>query len=182
MRLIGLDPSMRSSGVAVFGRGLLVAADRILIQRDAIAAITARCRAMAVAVLDWVEAPRGDTDGDTDGWDLATEYPQAYAPGRRGAGPPGDLIPMGLVIGGVAARCPGSVHQYLPGQWTGQLAKTLKGDPRGSPRGERIWSRLDGGERAVAAGCLQHDAWDAIGIGLHHLGRLAPRRGKKPGT
>jgi len=204
-RLIGLDPSMVSPGVAEVRDRRLVRAARLRMSGDAHTTIldasprlspddlfhrltriapsmtdalsdAARCRATASAILDWVYSGQGLD------WDLVTETPQVYAPGRRGAGPPNDLIPMALVIGGVALACPGQVSEYHPGQWTGQLAKSRAGDPRDSPRGARIWSRLDEGEREVAAGCLQHDAWDAIGVLLHHLGRLAPRRGRKPCT
>ena len=47
----------------------------------------------------------------------------------------------------------------------------------------RVAKRLSPAERhfldqaAGAAGAAAHNVWDAVGIGLHHLGRLRPERG-----
>lgn len=176
-RLISLDPSIQSCGVADWIEGCLTRVARISLPIRDDAGLLDRGVEMAAAVLEWVRAgaPRPR-------WHLISEYPQAYAPGRAGGGPARDLIPMALVIGAVASRCPGEVSEVLPGTWTGGTPKVRSGDPREAPRGVRIWSRLDETERAIAASCLQHDAWDAIGIGLWCLGRFGRRRGQKPGA
>lgn len=166
--LVSVDPSIRSTGRALWIDGVLTHVERWrTVGGDA---VTPAERARSVA--RWLPT--------AERWDLAIELPQVYAPGK-GGGPARDLISVALVVGACAAVCPGEVSTYEPRTWIGALPKATSGDPRESPRGARIWSRLTEAEREVALGVLQHDAWDAIGIGLHHLGRFARRRGRSPG-
>lgn len=168
--LVSVDPSIRSTGVALWRAGLL---DHVRRWRPLVGATPAQ-RAHSVA--GWVVCSVG-----RETWDLAIELSQVYAPGK-GGGPARDLISVTLVVGACAAVCPGEVTTYEPRAWIGSLPKATAGDPRESPRGARIWSRLGDAEREVAVELLQHDVWDAIGIGLHHLGRFTRRRGSTGGV
>lgn len=67
-----------------------------------------------------------------------------------------------------------NVFSYLPSEWKGQMTKAACH--------HRIQSRLSDAELRVwfeaeaRHGSLVHNVWDAVGIGLHHRGRLKPRR------
>lgn len=53
--------------------------------------------------------------------------------------------------------------KYRPGQWKGNVPK--------APHHRRLARELSEEERAIAPPAKDHDAWDAIGIGLYALGR-----------
>lgn len=109
---------------------------------------------------------------------LVWEWPHVYQRERSHADP-ADLLALAAVGGAVAAVAeslwPGLVVKTVePGEWSGQVPKNKTGDPWASPRGRRIHERLTATERALVP--RSHDALDAVGIGLHALGRFAPRR------
>lgn len=128
--------------------------------------IGARCLAMARRVLTCCNA------GVTE---LAFEWPQVYR-GAKSKGDPNDLPGLAGVGMAVAGMLPGLelVRSPTPAQWSGQLPKSTTGDPWASPRGQRVRSRLSPAELGLVQ--AQHDAIDAVAIGLWALGRLAPRR------
>lgn len=105
------------------------------------------------------------------------EWPQIYRLGQS-KGDPNDLPPLAAVVAAVAERveCPlGWLASPLPREWIGQLKKSKKaGEEWKSPRGRLIWGLLGEDERAViaAAGKIDHDQVDGLGIGLWSLGRL----------
>lgn len=102
------------------------------------------------------------------------ERPQIYA-ASRSKGDPNNLIGLAGVGASIAALCsPIEVLTPTPAQWCGQLPKTTKGSAMTSPRAIRIMSRLDAAERLRVPD--QHDVVDAVGLGLHALGRLEIRR------
>jgi hypothetical protein len=169
--LLSLDPSIRSCGVALFRRGILVAAKRLT--RATSAACTGeRAAAMALDVLAWLVDVRADPSC------IAHEWPQIYR-ATKSKGDPNDLIAMAGVATGVATglrvaaaarnRCV-EIVSYEPDEWCGQLPKVTKGDPWASPRGQRIASRLQPEERLHVP--AQHDVLDGVGIGLKALERF----------
>lgn len=174
--LLAVDPSINAPGVALFRDGVLHAAVALkptvgLVDR------AARCSAVAYEILDWYlgQVGGGICAGTTHAsLTLAVEWPQVYTAGKS-KGDPNDLIGLAGVCSAVAAVCRAPrVLSYLPGDWC-KLPKVYKhGDAFVSIRGERIMSRLSSAERALVP--RSHDAVDAVGIGLHALGRLAPRR------
>lgn len=97
---------------------------------------------------------------------FVSEYPQVY-PGRHGPDP-ADLIQLAGVVGAVAARIPAREYVgYLPRQWKGNVAKTVFT--------ARIETRLTPEDWQKYEPCpesLKHNVTDAVGLGLHHLGRL----------
>lgn len=166
--LVAIDPSITSSGVAAFVGGRLLWAKRIKVKRSK-EDVALRSLTMASAIVEAVGSP------DV----IAFERPQIYQSGK-GEGDPNDL-PALLAIGVATAAIlrPRELVSYYPREWAGQLKKTKSGDCRESPRAIRIHSRLESeGEIAVwsALRPSDHDVIDAIGIGLHHLGRLERRR------
>jgi hypothetical protein len=95
------------------------------------------------------------------------ERPQVYTVGK---GDPNDLVPLAGIGAAFASRFD-RFKWYLPKEWKGQL-------PKGIAFEKRILDRLDTLEIAeiIPAGSLTHNIYDAIGIGLHHLGRFQRRR------
>lgn len=163
--LLAVDPSIRSAGVALFLEGRLWQAATIK-RSGTDDDLVERCRAMARRVFEWADGSRVD--------ELALEWPQIYR-ATRSKGDPNDLPALAGVCAAVAALYTlVPVRSYTPAEWAGQLPKsTLKRDTLTSPRTLRIASRLTPKECAILKGA-GHDAIDAVGIGLHHLGRLAP--------
>lgn len=174
--LLAVDPSIRSPGAALFRAGKLVAAARIKFSIDTKLNDAERCLAAADAVAQWANQIGAKPDA------IAFEWPQVYT-AAKSKGNPNDLIPMAgvdlaLATGFTIAAAMRKVRLQLlsckPAEWIGQLPKTTRGSAKSSPRAARIMSRLDPGELSVVPD--QHDAIDAIGIGLHFLGRLGVRR------
>ena len=105
------------------------------------------------------------------------EWPQVYRLGQS-KGDPNDLPPLAGVVVGVATlvECPlGWLASPFPREWIGQIKKSKKaGEEWKSPRGRLIWSLLGDDEKEViaAAGKIDHDQVDGLGLGLWGLGRL----------
>lgn len=100
--------------------------------------------------------------------ELAIELPQVYV-ASRSKGDPNDLINLAMLVGYLAASFK-NFSLYKPHAWKGQVPKDIMED--------RITKRLDAKEQANlerVPKSLAHNMIDAIGIGLHHLGRLKDR-------
>ena len=174
--LLALDPGKRRHGdrrrcgAALFVDGLLLAAshvDALVVEGDP---ELAACVRQALAVRAWVVGALG---ADLAVHEVASEWPRVY-PGPRQEGDQNDLPPLAGVACAVGALFPGAVlHSYDARTWKGgAVDKRVMND--------RVWERLSAEERARVArlprGGLSHDCLDAVGVGLHHLGRLARRR------
>lgn len=174
--VLALDPSYGGScGVAAFRDGrLTVAGDvspRMYGTREADDPVV-RALNVARAVIKWGEcnAVRPAV--------LACEWPQIYR-ATKSKGDPNQIVPLAAVVQAVAtlqwANNPQiKIVSYKPAEWAGQLPKDTK-NPKSSPRGLRILSKLESSEVTIWS-ALGHDAIDAVGIGLHYLGRLTPHR------
>lgn len=168
-RLLAVDPGIRGCGFSFFNDGRLVAAAYVKsIERRGNRAHEAVQMARSVLdVFKYTEAPN----------ELAVEWPQVYA-SRIRAGvtkeDPNDLLALTAVDAAIAALLNVPVTSYFPAEWKGQLTKEACR--------QRIETRLSDDELRTAdaaareAKSLDHNMWDAIGIGLHHLGRFARRR------
>lgn len=180
--LLVIDPSIRCCGVAIFRDGDLVdtTAVREPHGRTKLPAIQ-RCLDMAHRVTCWC---LGKCRPD----EIASEWPKIYAPGK-GKGDPTKTIPglSGVAVGVAVdvaaepalARLHGGdlkCYSYLPDEWVQGTKKNTKGDPFDSARARRIAKRLRPEELEVWGRIKTHDEIDAVGIGLHHLGRFKPRR------
>ncbi len=162
--LVALDPGIRGCGVACFTDGVLDRAGYVKSPARS-GNSAAECIAMARAVESFYEGEASE---------VAVEWPQVYASTRDKD--PNDL----LALCGVDTACAvvlapnGRVVTYRPREWKGQLKKEACHF--------RLRSRLSPEEALVLAEAetlaksMAHNMLDAVGIGLHHLGRLAPRR------
>ena len=99
------------------------------------------------------------------------EVPQVYTQ-RKQKGDPNDLITVALnagAFGMFAAMCSGcgaEIIEYRPHQWKGQAPKDVAI--------KRFQKRLSNEERdrvEKVAKSLQHNVWDAVGLGLYDGGR-----------
>lgn len=175
--LVALDPGLRECGVAVFDLDsgeLLAAGMPTNPERKARGLATWSRMAGGVAefVSTFLEPLRAA--GVAVSVTVACECPQVYTAGKS-KGDPNDLIELAGVVGRVAGELRAtSERSFLPREWKG----TLDGDVMV----ERIKARLasDRNEhlrvQLPRAQDKHHNVWDAVGIGLHVVGRLAPRK------
>ncbi len=169
MKLLALDPGIRGCGVALFTEGRLVACDYVknpVTKGDDFDAILAMGRAVL---------------GRLQGYgpfDLIAEYPRVYL-AAKSKGDNNDLLPL-VGVGAVVATFANSAVRVYPASWKGQLPKDVCH--------ARIRSRLDAAELVILeaaakrAKSLAHNMIDAVGIGLHHLGRFAPKKAWETAT
>jgi hypothetical protein len=102
----------------------------------------------------------------------ALEVPQVYQ-GSKQLGDPDDLLQLAGVVGAIASLgFRGSVDGVAPREWKG----TIKPDIVIA----RVQAILTPEETArvelPTAKGLQHNVWDAVGIGLYTVGRYPPKR------
>lgn len=100
---------------------------------------------------------------------VVVERPQVYR-ASRSKGDPNDLIPLAMVIGGVAQGFGAPVIAPTPQDWAGATKKSETGDPWRSGRGELVQQALSGEERKLCEST--HDAIDACMMGLVTLRRI----------
>ncbi|WP_141592263.1 hypothetical protein [Myxococcus sp. AB056] len=175
--LVALDPGLRECGVALFDLDsgeLLAAGMPTNAERKArgLAAWSRMAGGVAAFVSSFLEPLRAA--GVVVSVTVASECPQVYTAGKS-KGDPNDLIELAGVVGRVVGELSAtSERSFLPREWKG----TLDGDVMV----ERIKARL--GERPQEHLRVQlpraqdkhHNVWDAVGIGLYVVGRLAPRK------
>ena len=160
--LLAVDPGIRGCGAAMFTAGVLTRAAYVK-SPVATGNTASAARAMGHAVAEWAKGP---IDA------LALEWPRVYATrireGKSDADP-NDLLGLAAVDAAIAmvlAYTP--VECFAPSDWKGQMKK--------GPCHARIRGRLSDGELVVMEGVsppsLAHNVWDAVGIGLHRLGRF----------
>ncbi len=173
--LLAIDPSVRSSGVALFHvlEGKLLAAGRVTTKNDGGDDESWRWLYMARTIQRWVDSmcAVGSLTG------IVFERPQIYR-ASKSKGDPNDLIGLAgvamAVVGLFSQSLLVDVASYTPAEWCGALPKATRGSAKASPRAKRILSRLSDRELALVPD--QHDVIDAVGVGLHRLGRLEPIR------
>lgn len=186
MRLLAVDPSVRSCGVATFtDDGLLIHATRITSDMGTSEEIGLRCIAMAAKIRRGLAAVRFEPEA------IVWEWPKIYTVGKS-KGDPNDLVPMAAVGTSLATMLISSVNHIFtpePHDWIGSIpkqcpkckrtpgartCKVCQGSAWRTPRGSLIELSLHEHERGRVPD--QHDAIDAVGIGLWKLKRLALRR------
>lgn len=170
--LLAVDPGARACGAAAFEDGVLVAAAWVRVPADPDGPARApAAAAAALAVARWSVGRHVQ--------EVAVEWPQVYASrvraGARG-GDPNDLLPLAGAAAAVAALRGGArCSAYLPAEWKGQLpheALELRVRARLSPEELAVLDAAAGEAGKMGA----HNVVDAVGVGLHHLGRLGRRR------
>lgn len=173
--LLSIDPGSRGCGCALWNREtrrLLAAAYVANIDFEGLAG-PLECAMMARQVRLWapvhVEA-------------LAFEWPQIYQPGGdKTKGDPKVLLPLAGVDAAIAALFSEAtkVSKVQPHDWKGGVQKPKRvSDPY--PIEGKVRSRLTPEELAniqwPRAVKFTWDVSDALGVGLHALGRFEPRR------
>jgi hypothetical protein len=160
--LLAVDPSVTATGMAVFEAGVLAHAR--LVENRSTKSID-DWRSMAWGVFYAVHFPSSG--------DAVIEIPQVY---RRGPGDPNDLVTLAGVAGAIATVVPPVIHLHsvVPAEWKGQVPKPKRAsDPYIIE--DRVRARLSPEElsrvQLPSARSLQHNVWDACGLGMWHLGR-----------
>lgn len=174
--LLAIDPSVRSPGAALFRDGVLIAAGKVKIPAEYSKLEEGdRWQRVAECIVSWTRAHNCLLPAA-----IVYERPQIYVR-EKSKGDPNDLIALAAIGAAVCAYFEASsatarilIETPTPAQWSGQIPKATKGNAMNSPRAMRILSRLFAVE--VARMPNQHDAIDAVGLGLHALGRLGIRR------
>ncbi len=164
--LVALDPGINRSGVAEFANGQLVRAFCVSVAAKdfpiGIVGLGMRAKYMAGRI--------HSVGGFPIGTKVIAEWPQIYQREKgKSKGDPNKMLPLAAVIGAVVARhFIDGVQLIQPHEWKGQASKPAMK--------RRIVERLTPTELARIPVKLVHDGWDAIGIGLHGLGRLERKR------
>lgn len=188
---VALDPSINSCGLAVFDSATkrLLAATRITRSKGASAKWDTLRRTHDIAgnCVAWLVSIAPESYGRADCF--VSEWPEQYRPGMT-KGNRNGLTPMAAVAGALAMGIaispdlrmsygpPLTLAHYLPKEWVQGTSKSTESFSKyvRSPRGALVLRPLDEAERLTFEATQSHDAGDAIGIGLHHLGRLKHRR------
>lgn len=162
-----VDPGIRGCGVAIFDYASgLVAVDYVR------SPLKSGCDARAAAEVARAVIKRADYVDE-----FAVEWPRVYASqirAGRSKADPNDLLALCGIGGALAALFKGTVTCYAPTEWKPPGMKKEVSHAR-------IHSRLTASELNIVEQCsapasLMHNVWDAIGIGLHHVGRMRQRR------
>lgn len=167
MYLVSIDPGLRVCGVAFWRGGTLLRAGLAKSEAPASARDAAAWAGMIDGASKWIA--RNWTEWDEQ--EYAIELPQVYDRSRS-KGDPNDLIQIAAVVGEMSRFGAGQRTIYRPREWKSTVKKEVMC--------RRVEGRLSVEERArveLPARSLQHNVWDAVGVGLHHLGRLG---GKLP--
>lgn len=179
MLLLSVDPGIRGCGHALFEDGDLRAAGYSRNPRK-------KGNDLGAIVSMALEIAEGFNVGNPD-LALVVEWPQVYRE-KYWKGDPNDLTPLAGVVSAVAGILrPGILHRYLPREWKGTI------DPEEISRRVRARMMREEFDRIVLpmntcascldkhsisnclkTSCLAHNVYDAIGIGLKHLGRFEP--------
>lgn len=178
--ILAVDPGLHGCGVSLWDRSELYAAAYVpgAAGKESAEVVVGT----ALDARDWAVA-RLSGDRVTQ---VVVEWPRIY-PGEREKDPM-NLLPLVGVGMAVCASFPSArFTRYFPAEWKGQLPKPVKVTDV-YVVAERVTLRLSVPERArvvlPSALGLAHNVWDAIGIGLHHVGRglLTHRRRVYPGA
>ncbi len=96
---------------------------------------------------------------------LVIEMPRIYRGSGQQKGDLNDLLNLAAVVGYMEAVFP-SHTRVFPADWKGQVPKKVMN--------ARVFSKLtlDELRRVEREGAKDHNTLDAIGVGLHHFGRL----------
>ena len=163
MSLVSIDPGVHDAGVALWDD------DHELIDATLVRSKSGGWGLLAGLVVHWVESHFLDIR------DIVVEQPQVY-PQNRQKGDPNDLIAIALSAGATAMAISiqypeAKIVMLLPATWKGQTPKEISNKRTKNQLGVVERSRID----LPRAKTLQHNVFDAIGIGLYWLRR---KRGK----
>lgn len=181
---LSIDPGIRDCGISYFDVDGELRAAALIVNPVKSGNDYAAIRSMACLVRAWRACGHLPANGPRE---IACEYPRIYTvgkqivrggDGRAHATDPNDLLPLVGVGAAIGALFPDAkIVRYYPDEWKGQLPKiamNMRAMGRLSPA-ER--ARVDAEDPDPAKPKAKgHNVWDAVGIGLHHLGRLSRER------
>jgi hypothetical protein len=182
MKVLAIDPGIRGCGVAAFDEGVLFKA--VFVSNTVKEGSgPEECASMAHAVREW-SAHLGWGGCET----LALEVPQIYSRGGgKSLGDPNNIMPLFGVVSAIAALHPASsVEWERPRGWKGNTPKPETAKEKYVIK-ERVIARLSTYELTIVqwpslqkktdtAKKQDWDVADAIGIGMHVLGRFERMR------
>lgn len=170
--VIAVDPGIRGCGVALFKGEVLIACEYVRnpvkkgADLDAVVGVSRLVAAFALVRTARSNLPVVDR--------AFLEFPQVYT-ASKSKGDNNDLLPLAAVDGAIAALLGCPATRVAPRDWKGSMAHEAVE--------HRVLSRLIDGERDVLAAAekragktLAHNVTDAVGIGLHAVGRFTPRK------
>ena len=98
---------------------------------------------------------------------LVIEFPRVY-PLRQQKGDPNDLMELAYVVGGISSfPFWGKRVRYYPRDWKGTVDPDVM-----TGRIRRCLSSAEQSDIESPGAALEHNVFDAIGIGLYYFGRL----------
>lgn len=163
MRILAVDPGIRGCGVALFDDKRLYRAEYVknpANKGDDLQAV----REMAFAISSEFHIAELN--------EIVVEQPCIYAHEKFDKNP-NNLLPLRAIGGALSVRYAYSkVTQYLPPEWKNNM-------PKGAGFEKRVMDRLTSSERDSIQQyprSIMHNVYDAIGLGLFHLGRFKPTR------
>ena len=171
MILVSIDPGLRGCGCAAWKDGLLhraayVSGQNTLEEKNLSRLVENTTRWVARWILD---ARAGAFQ--IDALELVIEYPQTYG-GRAAKGDANDLIGITLVAGAILGLVQAPTRLVRPAEWKGQVPKqTIHGTNPIELRARGKLSPAELERMDLLHKRLQHNVWDAVGIGLATLGR-----------
>lgn len=186
--VLALDPSIRAAGVALFRNRKLIGSGTIKLPANIAPNVPARCLRMAQEIVSWV------VEREAAPAHLIVEWPkvsdQSIGKDKN------SLFGLAGVVGAVSGQLSMTlasavagilseglamqdetlnVVAYTPDEWSYGMEKAkTKGQAEKSVRAQYTRRRLLADELLHWPGA-EHDAIDAIGIGLKYLGRFEPR-------
>lgn len=163
--VVGVDPGLTSTGVAIFAAGTLASAlEYTPKNRQALLTALAEYQRTAGPPLCWHR--------------IVIEFPQIYRASRSKARP-SDLMKLAHFVGQLNRE--GHAELVTPKEWSGGTPKATKAsEAANSVRAKRIRAALSEAE-AELVDWRCDDVIDAVGIGLWALGRLELKR-RYPGA
>lgn len=170
MILLSVDPGLRGCGLSLWeGAELIRAAYVENSEREDSGPLAARSMALAVSAWCAGTLPLQAVDA------LILEFPTVYG-GRASRGDARDLFPLAAVDGAIAMAFPeASVSHVEPHDWKGSVKKPKRASDTYAIAA-RVVERLGADERARVewpkSAKLRMDVADAVGVGLHRLGRF----------
>jgi hypothetical protein len=167
-QIVAVDPGLNGCGVSVFNENARLTAAAYVPNARKDADLPTRWEGAAMAISEWL-GPMYENPLDVR--TLIVEMPRVY-PAARQKGDQNDLMNLVGVVAAVTTLLISSGRRIVyPRDWKGTL------DP--DEMILRVQRRLSATERAIVtlpgAASLQHNVWDAVGIGLWSVGRLEDR-------
>ena len=185
--LLAVDPATHGTAGSLFVKGKLVAAAYVKNPRnDTDLDIVLRCMSSARALSEWAKGvlfhhPDTEEYAAVDG--IACELPQIYSRGaNKTKGDPNKItLPLAMVNAALSAFFPlAEVFSQQPHSWKGTTQKPKRVTDPEYVILKRVRDALTPMERInIEWGKSVERTWDiadAIGVGLHHLGRFERAR------